>query len=140
MKRIVLALALIIGGPAVAGELELTEAEIKVGFPYVGEYVLPEGEEEREYFNRGDRSYLNPEYAGDWKKQICILEFFRLEVFAARKRGDIDSTESRRFGQVIHRDRYPLVKANQDAYNKNFKFFNAIRRGFGDAGIEYCDG
>jgi len=140
MKRIVLALALIIGGPAVAGELELTEAEIKVGFPYVGEYVLPEGEEEREYFNRGDRSYLNPEYAGDWKKQICVLDFFDSEVMHARKRGDIDNDESRRFEQVIRRDRQHLVKSNRKAYKKNGKFFHGYRRGYEHAGIDFCNG
>jgi|GEM_PF-3200610 len=140
MRRIALVLALLASGPALAGELELTEAEIKVGIPYVGEYVLPEGEEEREYFNRGNRSYLNPKYDGDWKRQICVLDFFHHESIAAKNRSDIDNGELRRFYQVISRDRHELVKNNQDAYNKNFKFFNAIRRGFGDAGIKYCDG
>ena len=140
MRRFVLALALLASGPALAGELELSEAEIKVGFPYVGEYVLPEGEETREILNRGNRSYLNPKYTDDWKKQICVLDFFHHESIAAKKRGDIDRREKRQFYLVISRDRQKLVKNNQEVYNKNFKFFNAIRRGFGDAGIEYCDG
>jgi len=140
MRRIVLALALTMGGPALAGELELTAAETKVGFPYVGEYVLPEGEEEREYMNRGNRSYLNPEYEGDWKKQICVLDFFRSEVMHARKRGDIDSRESRRFNQVINRDRQNLVKSNRENYGKNGKFFHGYRRGYEHAGIDSCNG
>ena len=140
MKRIVFALALLTGGPALAGELELTDAEIKVGFPYVGEYVLPEGEEEREYFNRGNRSYLNPEYEGDWKRQICVLDFFRSEIMHARKRGDIDSGESRRFSQVVRRDRQQLVKENREAYDKNGKFFHGYRRGYNHAGIDFCNG
>jgi len=140
MKRIVFTLALLIGGPALAGELELTDAEIKVGFPYVGEYVLPEGEEEREYLNRGDRSYLNPEYEGDWKRQICVLDFLRSEVRHTSKRDDIDSRESRRFFQIIRRDRHQLVKANQEAYNKNGKFFHGYRRGYDHAGIDFCNG
>lgn len=140
MRRIVLALALTLGGPALAGELKLTAAETKVGFPYVGEYVLPEGEEEREYMNRGNRSYLNPEYEGDWKKQICILDFLRSEVRIAKKRDDIDNDEQRQFNQVINRDRQHLVKSNREAYDQNGKFFHGYRRGYGHAGIDSCNG
>lgn len=140
MRGIALALALAIGGPAMAGELELTDVEVRAGIPYVGEYVLEEGETEEDMFYRGNRSFLNPEYADDWKKQICVLDFIRHEAIAARKRGDTEVGEDQKLQRVIARDRHRVKTANEDGYMKNYKFFHVIRRGFGNAGIEYCDG
>jgi len=140
MRRFVLALALLASGPALAGELELTDAEVRAGIPYAGEHVLQEGETRDYMFYRGDRSYLNPEYADDWKRQICVLDFLRHQVIAADKRGDIEGSENQKIQRILRRDRRGLREANEDGYMKNYKFFHAVRRGFGDAGIEYCNG
>jgi len=141
MKRVLIGLAVIVWNPALAAELELNDLEIRAGVPYVQEYILPEGEEESEYLNRGPRSYQNPKYEGDIKRQVCVLDFLLSRVYAARDRGDIGASEAMKLKRVFLRDRQDVRNVDMDVYYRNNQFFSAGKKVFFETeGIDYCDG
>jgi len=141
MKKALIGLAVFVWNPASAAELELNDVEVRAGIPYVQEYVLPEGEEESEYLNRGPRSYQNPKYDGDLKLQMCVLEFVQSITNAARVRGDIDATEAMTIKRIIHRDRVDLKKIDRQLYLRNNQFFkDGRKKHFEIEGIDYCNG
>ena len=141
--RILVALAVLLSSPAIAGELELNEVEQRLGIPYVQDRVVLDVHGPAPMFGDIGRSYRNPDYEGDWQSAYCYLTYWRGELDALRERKEISRKDFKPVSKALYRDQQDVVAENEDVYKSavtSRQFLRHLRTGLAARGLEFCRG
>lgn len=138
--RALVALAVFLSAPALAGELALNEVEQRLGIAYVQDRVVLDVHGPAPMFGDVGRSYRNPDYEDDWQRAYCYAIYWREEVIAAKRRREISVQEMNPIERALARDQNDIKLENADSYDSERSLFLRLRANVRNTGLDACNG
>lgn len=131
---------LLVGSPALAGELALNDAEKALGIPFVQKRVIKPEHKSFSFYGPPERSYRNPDHTGDWRAELCYILYWRAETGKAFEGKIIERDALRAIAKILLEDETDIKAENKDEYKAQPGLRHSIQMEIEEHGLSACDG